>query len=338
MQRESFEIEQGRVVSFCGYESSVEVPQGVTEIGERAFWGARLMRQLVLPSSLRVIAPWAFAGCTALHVVDFAGGGVETIGAHAFFTCSSLAEVRLPMSLRWLGNAAFDGCTSLQLITIPTHLAEMGEGAFRGCRALRSVRVSSKNRVLYDREGVLFDSAGSLIRYPPGRDAFAYTVPEGVLRIAPGAFSDATMLREIGLPGSLREVGQGAFYHAAHLRALRLPPGVSSVGAEAFGACSSLTSVHLPPALAEISPLSFFGCTALTDIVLPPTVTCIGEGAFFGCRALRRIMAGRLSHVCRDAFSGCETLASAEMVELPRVVEAGNGALLAVMKKSSAGG
>ena len=93
--KSSFDVTpEGRLVSYRGYESNVIVPTGVTEIGQRAFWGARLMTRLTLPASLRVIGAWGFAGCTSLReVASF--GGVTDIGAHAFFSCTALAEVWL---------------------------------------------------------------------------------------------------------------------------------------------------------------------------------------------------------------------------------------------------
>ena len=98
--KSSFDVTpEGRLVSYRGYESNVIVPTGVTEIGERAFWGARLMTRLTLPASLRVIGAWGFAGCTSLReVASF--GGVTDIGAHAFFSCTALAEVWLPPTVR----------------------------------------------------------------------------------------------------------------------------------------------------------------------------------------------------------------------------------------------
>ena len=119
----SFDITpEGYLTAYRGYESTVTVPDGVTKIGERAFWGARLMTRLVLPASLRTVGAWAFAGCTALREADL--GGAEEIGAHAFFSCTSLSEARLPASLLRLGGAAFDGCVSLVLVTLPAGLAE----------------------------------------------------------------------------------------------------------------------------------------------------------------------------------------------------------------------
>ena len=327
----AFTIEEGRLVAYRGYESTVAVPPGVSEIGERAFWGARLMTRVTLPSSLRTIGAWAFAGCTGLREVDFGTGDVTEIGAHAFFACSALTEAWLPASLVRLGSAAFDGCLSLALVTVPARL--VGIGAFHGCRALRSVRVSPKNRVFSEGEGVLFAAGGTLLRYPPGREAFAYTVPAGVVRLAPGALSDATMLREVTLPGSLADIGQGAFYRAKHLRTLTLPDGVTALGAEAFGACASLAHVTLSQSLREIPPLAFYGCGSLGEVGLPPAVTRIGEGAFLGCRSLGRLTAGRLSFVGENAFSGCEALREAVLDAPPAGVSPGNDPLLTAAEK-----
>lgn len=72
---------------------------------------------------------------TELEVPD----GVETIGAYAFYGCSSLESLTLPEGLTSVGKFAFSGCEKLKQVTIPESIAVLNIYAFRGCASLTKV-------------------------------------------------------------------------------------------------------------------------------------------------------------------------------------------------------
>ncbi|BDC96666.1 leucine-rich repeat domain-containing protein [Treponema saccharophilum] len=95
--------------------SSVEIPAGVTEIGE-----------------------WAFDGCTSLASVEIPEGVTE-IGGSAFYGCESLSSVEIPSSVAEIGVWAFKGCTSLMSVVIPESVTKIDNGAFEDCKSLAKV-------------------------------------------------------------------------------------------------------------------------------------------------------------------------------------------------------
>ena len=64
---------------------------------------------------------------------------VTSIGDHAFYGCSSLAEVIIPNSVTSIGNYVFSKCSSLSSIVIPNSVNSIGEGAFLNCSSLSSI-------------------------------------------------------------------------------------------------------------------------------------------------------------------------------------------------------
>ena len=92
----------------------VNVPNGVTTIGNEAFNGSSLA-SIDLPSQL--------------HSID----------EYAFYYCQSLTRVGMPATLDSMGEGCFQSCSRLSSINIPDGLRIVPEGAFFMCNALSNV-------------------------------------------------------------------------------------------------------------------------------------------------------------------------------------------------------
>ena len=90
------------------------------------------------PSSSQCM-PW-YNYKSAITTVNIAEG-VTTIGACAFWGCSSLTSVTTPATISTIGFGAFCDCSGLQQVTIKAGF--VGESAFIRCTALRTVTVGS---------------------------------------------------------------------------------------------------------------------------------------------------------------------------------------------------
>lgn len=76
-----FQIKNGVLTKYKGSGGRVTVPDGVTEIGMRAFKNCAAITEIVLPESLEVIGFDAFFGCTGLRQM-FLPKGVREIVEH----------------------------------------------------------------------------------------------------------------------------------------------------------------------------------------------------------------------------------------------------------------
>ena len=90
------------------------VPDGVTTIGDYAFFGAKSLKNVYFPEgSLTTIGAMAFEFCTGLTAVIFPAGVTE-IGMYAFAHCSKLRSIDLPVSLTHMGEAVFLSVGSIE--------------------------------------------------------------------------------------------------------------------------------------------------------------------------------------------------------------------------------
>lgn len=253
--------------------TSVDIPEGVTAIGVRAFYGCENLREVHLPSS---ITTWdeqdynssAFENCTKLEVLTMADG-LSTLGQRAFAGCTSLKSVRVPSGITFFGNRVFMGCTGLTDLTLAEGMKYMGYRAFEGCTALKEVTIPStiKSWGLIRSSGVMattheneaFRDCTSLekVTFTEGLttlENFQGTtgcplvkeleVPSSVTNIT-YAFRNATGLEKIVIHEGLEEIGENAFCDCASLKEVRLPSTLTQIKYSAFDRCSSVESYYL---------------------------------------------------------------------------------------------
>lgn len=91
--------------------TSVVIPEGVTDIGEVAFYGCTGLKEVVFPSTLRYIREEAFGESGIEEVI--LPGGLELIEEKAFFSCESLRRIEVPGASTIVGRDAFACCERL---------------------------------------------------------------------------------------------------------------------------------------------------------------------------------------------------------------------------------
>ena len=110
---------------------SVEMPSGITAIGNMAFFKCSHLQSVTIPEGVTLLDQSCFGGCEELQSVDVPDT-VETVGDFAFLSCGKLSEIEFSESLKSIGQGAFQLCTALRKVTLPSTTV-VGTDAFTDC-------------------------------------------------------------------------------------------------------------------------------------------------------------------------------------------------------------
>ncbi len=234
------------------------------------------IEKVIIGEGVTGIGNYAFYGCSALRIVEIAST-LTNIGNSAFQNCTSLESIDIPDNVTRIGNSAFSGCEQLSSISLPDNMVTIEDYAFESCKALTSF--SFPMGVTNISWGV-FKNCAKLT---------SFTIPVGVTSIGQNAFGGCTGLKDITIPNSVESIGNQAFQDCKSLDGVTIPNSVTSVGQSAFDGCTSLTSVTIPTSVTSIGSDAFYGCTSLTSVTIPEGVTSIGPDAFNGCYSLASV-------------------------------------------------
>jgi len=223
--------------------TSFEVPDGIREIGDFAFYNSTKLETIVLPASLEKIAQGAFAGCAALREVILPSG-MKEIGDQAFSGCDVLTSVIIPEGVTRISDYAFNKCRSLNNVVLPAGITEIGKNAFEETAVEQVV------------------------------------IPEGVKSIQDYAFNNCKSLKRIVLPSSLESIGYSAFEDCSTLQEVDIPASVTKIGRGAFANCSSLNKVVVRGLTTQWSNSTFSWCDNLREIEVHSDILQLNSDVF----------------------------------------------------------
>lgn len=114
---------------------SLVLPEGLTGVGDYAFYECAALERVSLPDSVERIGEKAFYGCTGMKLLALSHG-LKVIGERAFERCWSLTALNLPQGLTTIGDAAFWRCHGLLAVTVPESVTELGSAVFTYCDSM----------------------------------------------------------------------------------------------------------------------------------------------------------------------------------------------------------
>lgn len=267
----------------CTKLKAIDIPNSITYIGDYAFGGCTSLeniklsnnlqtigeyvfisspiKELVLPKSLKNIAPYAFTnispetiyvncnlpdrdsyasgifwGCNASRFVI--GEDVTNIGDNSFYYCAKIKSIDIPNSVKRLGDKAFSYCENLSEIKFGNGIETIGNNAFEGCNKIQKVTITDVNK-----------------------------------------WCNVDFYNELSNPTSF---SNGLYINDELLTSLQLREGVKIIKPYTFYNCRDIVDINIPSSVTEICDYSFEGCRGLRNIYLNCSIPPIlGYDAFY---------------------------------------------------------
>lgn len=250
------------ITKYTGTESTVILPSTisgwpVTKIGEAALKDNTTITSVTIPASVTEIGSNAFAGCTNLTSVHYAGDWSK-------LTIQS-------------GNPAVQDAANAQLFDFaftPDNTAVIVTNyKYKGTAADVTIpsRYQGKPVTMID-HATFHNSAVTSV-----------TIPDSVTSIHDSAFAYCSSLTNISIPNSVTAIGSFAFEGCTKLESITLPSSLRNISEFLFYDCSQLTTIHIPDSVSSIRQYAFYNCGKLETIRIPVSVTSIGSYAFDDC-------------------------------------------------------
>ena len=240
-----FNLTTGTITKYNGTDTVVVIPSKingvtVTTIGTDAFLGLNIT-SVTIPANVTEIGSNAFAGCTNLTSVNYAGDwsnltiqsgnpAVQDAANEQLFDFAFTPDNTAVIVIRYEGTAAdvtIPSCYKGKPVTVIDHAAFYNS-------AVTSVTIPDSVTSIPDSA---FGFCSQLTNI---------SIPNSVTYIGFSAFNSCTSLKSITLPSSLSTIQSEAFYNCGNLKTIRIPVSVTSIGNYAFDVCPSLMTVTYP--------------------------------------------------------------------------------------------
>ena len=223
--------------------ADITIPDGVTKIGRLAFYKATKLTTLSMPNSVTEIDYGMCSGCTKLTTANLSENITE-IPREIFYNCKKITKINIPANVKNIGAEAFCNCAALTEINLPDGLKTVGMEAFYGIKNLT--------------EFYFPDSVTELGMKPLGNCPGLVKVhlPENLRAIPAGMFENCTKLTEWNMPPHITEIGSSAFL-GTNVGNPVIPNTVTKIGGSVWRNCPNITEITVPASVNEVGDWAF---------------------------------------------------------------------------------
>lgn len=300
----------------------ISVQQGVTSVGNFAFYYLNKVTDITLPTS------------------------VERIGNYAFSYCSALKTVLIPTNsaLTSIGDNAFQACPAIESLWLPATISVINYYTLYGFNG--NIVIDTNNPNYSSIDGVLYNkNKTTILRCPPNKTG-VFEIPNTVKIIGVFSFDNCHNISGIVIPNSVTDIQNYAFSNAKGIYSsiINLPASVRYIGRMAFGnnsfnkisidsanpyfsiengiiydknkenlyRCHNVDGdvVNIPLSVHTIADSAFFDCYYIRKVQLPASVQRIGNKAFYHAGIKSIELPDKLSSIGYAAFDSCFFLTS----------------------------
>lgn len=299
--------------------TNIELSEGITYIGQSAFFGMDKVKEVVFPEGLIEIGDYAFGNCQGIKSFTFPST-LQTVGNGMFSNNYAIREIitdaTVPANMK--ENKLNQGATFKIDVYVPEGCIPAYEAAWGttyytfhnpkdmcGENLRWKYNQSTKALTIYlfdeTKPATMFNFVNTSYSpeyfntpdapwYDYHDEIASISLPEGLTNIGTMAFCNcSTIVANVTIPSTVLRIDSMAFAYCHAIPHVELPEGLRYIGTKAFAACSSLDTIGIPAGISTIKESTFEYCSSLPYLYLPATVQTIERNAFDNCTNLVRI-------------------------------------------------
>lgn len=247
-----------------GSIKEVTIEEGITSIGNYAFYEFKNMVSLTFPSTITKSGKDAFAYCTSqpnVYINDLeawlnvdwglvSSGGISQptmSGGYLYLNGSLLEDVYIPSSITTLHTNVFYKNYGIKTLHIPVSVKTIEEHATAYCISLEDIYYESdiadwcKVKIgstlsVYRKEGARLWIDGSLI-------SGKLTIPTTVTQIGNHAFDYLQDITEVIIKDNVQAIGSSAFASDGGIKYIEIGKDCKQIDTYAFSDCSNVQKI-----------------------------------------------------------------------------------------------
>ena len=326
--------------------TSLNIPEGITFVGARAFMGCNDLKSISLPESLTTLfsnafeetAWWESQNDGLVYLGDFAfryksnsqiypsiveikeGTKYLSDGLFENFYYHELKSIKLPNSVERIGSYAFYGQSALPEVDLPANLQYIGESAFKYCKnlkikawpkGLRHIGDGAFQNCMSMDNAIFVEETGTCV-FSSCDNIKSIEIAENVKEISFNGITSA-VLEKVTFPNTIESV---TGFHSSGIVETpwyqSLPEGIFYAGKSALTYIGKY-NVSRPLVINEgteiIGSEAFLNQIELTDVELPSSLKKVCERAFENCTNLTsQNIPANVNSISKYIVRGCDKL------------------------------
>lgn len=333
-----YEISNGEaeIVYYKGSEINITIPEKInnyptTKIASYAFAFNTSIESVSIPSGVKTISPFAFAGCSSLEMFEVSSKNTYYKSINSSirsYDGSCLVCVKgtasgtyvIPNEIKSVLCGAIGYNYGITAVTLGELTEDIESGAFEGCSSLTAFNVNAKNRHYWAINGLLYSYDKKSFVLCPTAKSGEITVSDGTEIISANAFYNCNQINKIALPKSVKTIDGTAFCCASALTEISIDASNSNYKSD--NGCvytSDLKTLVCVPcgkeggysviaSVEEIGEYAFAN-SLLSNVNLPYNLKKISAYAFYGADSLSSIVLTPYVETLADhCFDNCSSI------------------------------